>query len=275
MNEEMLKINEAANYIKDHISIKPEIAIILGSGLGPLGDEIENPTVIDYKDIPHFPVSTVVGHAGKLIAGTLAGKPVLAMQGRFHYYEGHEMNVVTRPVRVFAKLGIHYLIVTNAAGGIKEDFNPGTIALITDHLSYMCPSPLRGENLDEFGPRFKDMTEVYSVRLGKLAKDAAKELNIPLGEGVYAYFRGPQYESPAEIRGIRAVGADMVGMSTVPEAIVARHCGMETLGLSLITNKAAGLSKEELSHTEVTAIAKQQEANMVALAKNIISKWPD
>ena len=273
MNEQMQKINEAYEYLKTQLPFQPEIAIILGSGLGPLGKEVENPMIIDYANIPHFPVSTVVGHEGKLICGTIENKKVLVMQGRFHYYEGHDIQTTTLPIRVFRKLGITKLFVTNAAGGIKEDLNPGTIALITDHISFMCPSPLRGENLDEFGPRFKDMTEVYSLKLRNLAKEVSKKLNIPLKEGVYAFFRGPMYETPAEIRGIRAVGADMVGMSTVPEAIVARHSGMETLGISLITNKAAGLSHSELSHEEVTETANIAEKNMVKLAKEIIKSW--
>lgn len=272
--ELMTRINEATAYLQKHLEIQPEIAIILGSGLGPLGNEIENPQIFDYANIPHFPVSTVPGHAGKLIAGTLSGRKVLVMQGRFHYYEGHEMDIVTLPIRVFARLGIRYLFVTNAAGGIKEGLNPGTITLITDHLSMMCPSPLRGPNLDEFGPRFKDMTEVYSHRLGQIAKDSAKALNISLQEGVYAYFRGPQFETPAEIRAIRTLGADMVGMSTVPEAVVARHCGMETLGLSLITNRAAGLSNAELNHQEVMETADRATKDLIALAKKIIADFP-
>lgn len=273
--DQMSKINEAVAFLQSRLQTKPEIAIILGSGLGPLGDEVENPVVFDYGDIPHFPVSTIPGHAGKLIVGTLCGRQVLVMQGRFHYYEGHDMDVVTLPIRVFSKLGIHYLFVTNAAGGIKDSFNPGTIALITDHLSFMCPSPLRGPNLDEFGPRFKDMTEVYSQRLQAIAKNAAKKLNISLGEGVYAYFRGPQFETPAEIRAIRTLGADLAGMSTVPEAIVARHCGMETLGLSLVTNKAAGLSTSELNHQEVMETAQKATITLVTLAKEIIANFPD
>lgn len=274
MTNQMTKINEATNFLKSKLNTQPEIAIILGSGLGPLGNEIENPQIFDYAEIPHFPVSTIPGHAGKLIAGTLSNRNVLVMQGRFHYYEGHEMDIVTLPVRVFSKLGIKYLFVTNASGGIKDGLNPGTITLITDHISMMCPSPLRGPNLDEFGPRFKDMTEVYSRRLGEVARNAAAKLNITLGEGVYAYFRGPQFESPAEIRAVRTLGADLVGMSTVPEAIVARHCGMETLGISLVTNKAAGLSTSELNHQEVMETANIATKNMVNLAKEIIANFP-
>lgn len=273
MDDLISKINDAAEYILNRIDFTPEIAIILGSGLGPLAGEIDNPTIMQYKDIPHFKASTVAGHAGELIAGTISGKKVLVMNGRFHYYEGHEMEIVTLPIRVFARLGIHDLIVTNAAGGIKASLNPGSIMLINDHLSFMCPSPLRGPNLDEFGPRFKDMTEVYTNELLTLAHKVASKADIAVDEGVYCFFRGPQYETPAEIRGVRTLGADAAGMSTVPEAIVARHCGMRILGISLITNKAAGLGTSELSHTEVNAIAKKAEHNMVTLVKNILGEW--
>lgn len=266
-------VKEAADAVQHALPFQPELAVILGSGLGPLADEISDPVIIDYGEIPHFPKSTVPGHEGKLVAGTIEGKKVLVMKGRFHYYEGHEMDVVTLPIRVFAKLGIKNLLVTNAAGGIRKDFHPGTIMLISDHISYMCPSPLRGANLDEFGPRFPDMTECYSKSLRSIARNAAKRLQIPVEEGVYAFFRGPQYETPAEIRGISLLGADAAGMSTVPEAIVARHCGMSTLGISLITNKAAGLSDVELNHKEVTETAKKAEKDFVRFVKEMIKDW--
>lgn len=269
----LTNITEAANAIQQRLPFQPEIAIILGSGLGPLANEIQSPVSIDYSEIEHFPVSTVAGHDGKLICGTISGKKVLVMKGRFHYYEGYEMDTVTFPIRVFAKLGIQNLIVTNAAGGIREDLNPGSIMVITDHLSFMCPSPLRGPNLDDFGPRFKDMTEVYSKDLISLAQNAAIQENISINSGVYAFFRGPQYETPSEIRGIAALGADAVGMSTVPEAIVARHCGMKILGISLITNKAAGLNTQELNHKEVTETAALAEKNLVAFVKKILKDW--
>lgn len=264
------KINEACDYIQSIYNEPIDIAIILGSGLGPLADEIENPTIIDYKDIPHFAASTIAGHEGKLYIGKIEGKTVCAMKGRFHYYEGHEMDVVTLPVRVFAKLGIKYLFVTNACGGIRDDLNPGQITLITDHIGFMAPSALRGPNLDEFGPRFKDMTEVYSKELGNIAKEAAKKTNVDLKEGVYCFFKGPMYETPAEIRALKVIGADMVGMSTVPEAIVARHSGMTTLGISLVTNRAAGLGNSELNHQEVTEAANKAGNDLVKLTKQII-----
>lgn len=267
------KINEATNYIQTIFNKPIDIAIVLGSGLGPLANEIENPIIIDYQDIPHFPVSTLAGHDGQLIIGTLEGKTVIAMKGRFHYYEGHDMDIVTLPIRVFKKLGIENLILTNACGGIREDLNPGQIMIIKDHIGLFCPSPLRGPNLEEFGPRFKDMTEVYSKRLGSIAHDVASANAISLTDGVYAFFKGPMYESPAEILAYKALGADTVGMSTVPEAIVARHSGMTTLGISLITNKAAGLGASELNHQEVVEAANKAEKDLVTLVKGVINKW--
>lgn len=266
-------IEEAVEYIKSAISDIPEIAIILGSGLGALTNEIENGTTLKYENIPNFKVSTVAGHAGELIAGTIKGRKVLIMSGRFHYYEGHSMDIVTLPIRVFAKLGIKNLIVTNAAGGIGDNLNPGSIMLINDHLSFMCPSPLIGANLDEFGPRFPDMTQIYTNKYLTLAKETAAALDIEVSTGVYCYFRGPQYETPAEIRAIKLLGADAAGMSTVPEAIVARHCQMNILGISLITNKAAGLGNGELSHEEVSQIAKTSGEKMVKLVSSVIENW--
>lgn len=264
-------INKAYDYIHSIYDQPIDIAIILGSGLGPLADEIEDPVIIDYADIPGFVKSTIPGHEGRLYIGRIADKTVCAMKGRFHYYEGHDMDVVTLPIRVFAKLKIPYLFVTNACGGIRDDLDPGQITLISDHIGFMAPSPLRGPNLDEFGPRFKDMTEVYSRQLQQIAKDAATKLDISLKEGVYCFFKGPMFETPAEIRALRAIGADMVGMSTVPEAIVARHSGMTTLGISLVTNKAAGLGNSELDHKEVMEAAQKAEKDLVRLVKEIIA----
>lgn len=267
------KINAACDYIRSIYPGKIDLAIVLGSGLGPLANEIEDPITINYTDIPHFPAPTLVGHEGKLIIGKIGDKTVCAMKGRFHYYEGHDMDTVTLGVRVFSRLGIEKLILTNAAGGIREDLEPGSIMLIRDHLSLLCPSPLRGPNMDEFGPRFKDMTEVYSAAVGKIAHAVAEENGIPLTDGVYMFFQGPMFETPAEIVAARTLGADAAGMSTVPEAIVARHSGMTTFGLSLITNKAAGLSSAELSHEEVMETAAIAERNLVTLVKGVISRW--
>lgn len=266
-------INEASNYIKGQYDQPIDMAIILGSGLGPLANEIENPITIDYQDIPGFPVSTIPGHEGKLIIGTINNKTVCCMKGRFHYYEGHDMDIVTLPIRVFAKLGIKKLILTNACGGIREDLNPGQIVCISDHIGLFAPSPLRGPNLDEFGPRFKDMTEVYNKEAGKILHSVADANNISLKDGIYCFFKGPMFESPAEIQALKALGANMVGMSTVPEAIVARHSGMTTLGISQVTNKAAGLSGNELNHQEVMEAADKAETNLVTLVKGFIEKW--
>ena len=273
MNNVIQMIDEAASYIRNHIDFTPQIAIILGSGLGPLAGEITSPVVMKYSDIPHFKASAVAGHAGELIAGTIDGRKVLVMNGRFHYYEGHPMEIVTLPIRVFARLGIRNLLVTNAAGGIADRLNPGSVMLITDHLSMMCPSPLIGPNLDEFGPRFPDMTDVYTPEPLDIARHAAAVSGVSVEEGVYCYFRGPQYETPAEIRAVRALGADAAGMSTVPEAIVARHCGMRILGISLITNKAAGLGNGGLSHTEVNETANSSEERIIRLVHQILDEW--
>lgn len=266
------KINEATAYIKERLPFQPEVAIILGSGLGPLADTVENPIVISYKDIPHFPEPTIASHAGNLVIGTIANKKVIIMNGRFHYYEGHDIALSGLPIRVFKKLGVEHLIVTNACGGIADHLNPGDITIIEDHIGLFAPSVLRGPNLDEFGPRFKDMTEVYSNELKQLTKEVANQLNIEVKQGVYCFFPGPMYETPAEIRLFKTCGGDMVGMSTVPEAIVARHSGMKTLGISLVTNKAAGLGNSQLSHEEVMEAANLAGKNLVALVTEVLKQ---
>lgn len=271
-NEYLEAINTSCAYIKNKLTADiPKVAIILGSGLGPLADSIEEPVVMPYETIPNFPVSTVPGHDGKLIYGKLNGNYVLAMKGRFHYYEGYDMTTVTFPVRVFAKLGIETLFVTNAAGGIGDAQEAGSIMIIKDQLNLLVPSPLRGPNLDDFGPRFKDMTEIYSNELIEVARNAAKHLGIEVGEGVYAFNQGPHFESPADIRALKLLGADAVGMSTVPETIVARHSGMRSIGLSLITNKAAGLSGKQLDHEEVLETGRIASEKFSKLAKEIIN----
>lgn len=267
-------ITECSNYISDIIKNEtPDIAIILGSGLGDITNIVDIKAEIPYDTIPNFPKSTVVGHAGKLIYGILENKKVLLMSGRFHYYEGYDMSEVTLPIRIFSKLGISNLLVTNAAGGIKDTLEAGSIMLITDHISMFCPSPLRGPNLDEFGPRFKDMTQIYSKDLIALAKNCADKLGIEVENGIYSFFPGPQFESPTEILALRTLGADATGMSTVPEAIVARHCDMRTLGISMITNKAAGLNKDELSHSDVINTANIAGQRMCTLVKQIVKDW--
>ncbi|MDD6512089.1 purine-nucleoside phosphorylase [Sharpea azabuensis] len=265
------EIKEAASYIQSRYHEPLDLAIVLGSGLGPLADQIKNPVVIDYKDIPHFPQSTIKGHEGKLYLGELNGKHIAVMKGRVHYYEGHSSKSITLCIRVFRALNIRKLILTNACGGIREDLMPGQITLISDHISFLCPSPLIGPNLDEFGPRFKDMTDVYTKTLREKALQVAKDVHVDVKEGIYAYFTGPQFETPAEIRALKVMGADMVGMSTVPEAIVARHSGMEVLGISLITNRAAGLSSNTLSHQEVEEEATKAQDRLVLFVNHVIA----
>ncbi len=267
------KIEESANYIKNKITKTPDIAIILGSGLGNLTNTIKNEIVIDYKDIPNFPTINVLGHEGKLVIGELGNKTVMLMKGRFHYYEGYDLETIALPIRVFSLLGIKNLLITNACGGISDKLDDGSIMIINDHLSFNLPSILRGPNYDEFGPRFVDMTNVYTPSLIKLAHTCADKLNIKVDEGVYAYFPGPMYETPAEIRALKIMGADAVGMSTVPEAIIARHCNMNILGISLITNKASGLGKKELSHSEVLEEAKKAETKLTNLVNEILLNW--
>lgn len=247
--------HEAMAWLKARVPHQPQVALILGSGLGALADELSDRVVLDYKDIPHFPVSGVEGHAGKLVCGTLSGRYVVVMQGRVHYYEGWTAEEVTFPVRVFGLWGIDKILITNAAGGINPDFMPGDLMLISDHINMMGYNPLRGENDDRFGTRFPDMSDAYNAEMRNLIVRAARELNLPLKSGVYIGVPGPSYETPAEIRAFATLGADAVGMSTVPEAIVANHMGMRVGGISCISNLAAGISKHKLDHEEVKATA--------------------
>jgi len=233
----------AADYIKERIEYTPEVGIILGSCLGPLSKRIENQTVIDYKDIPNFLVSTAPSHAGKLILGELEGKKVVCMSGRFHYYEGYDFEQLVIPVRVLKLLGIKKLIITNAAGAVNPDYRPGDIMLISDHIKLFGASPLRGKNVEEFGPKFFDVTDMYTKTLRDRAKQLSEDSELTVHEGVYYFTGGPQFETPAEIRAKRILGADAVGMSSVTEAITAAHCSLPLLGISVITNMAAGLQK--------------------------------
>lgn len=245
MDQRLERIYNAANYIKSILDGKelPKVGVVLGSGLGKLADQIEDQTVISYKDIPDFPKSTAIGHKGNFIYGILGGKPVIAMQGRFHYYEGYHMDLVTVGIRVMKVLGVETLFVSNAAGATNPDFKVGDLVVIRDHIN-MLPNPLIGPNLDEFGPRFPDMTCAYDLQLQKLAFETADTLGIELKKGVYFASTGPTYETPAEIRFFHAVGADLVGMSTVPEVIVARHCGIRVFGMSVATNEANAINEE-------------------------------
>ncbi len=238
MDERVKRIYDAAAYIKEKTgNVKPIAGIVLGSGLGKLAELIEDPVIVPYKDIPHFPVSTAVGHKGNFISGRLGGKQVVAMQGRFHYYEGYSMEYVTLPIRVMKVLGIDYLFVSNAAGGVNYDFKVGDLMVINDHIN-LLPNPLIGPNMDEFGTRFPDMTHPYSPKMCELAGEIASSEGITLKKGTYLASTGPTYETPAEYKYFRTIGADAVGMSTIPEVIVARHCSIPVFGVSVITNEA-------------------------------------
>ena len=262
----------AADHIRKLSPAPVSIGIILGSGLGALGDQLENAVAIPYEDIPGWASSSAPGHSGRLVIGELSGKRVLCMQGRLHFYEGHPFSAVTFPLRVMHNLGVRTLIVTNAAGGINFDYSVGDIMLITDHINFMGGNPMVGKNDDHFGERFFDMGTAYTPALRKLAKICAASLNMNLHEGVYVAVTGPSYETPAEIRAFRAMGADAVGMSTVPEVIAARHCGMDILGLSLITNHAAGVKDEVLGHEEVMEVGQMKAKEMQALVGEVIAK---
>ncbi|MDD2480832.1 MAG: purine-nucleoside phosphorylase [Lutispora sp.] len=266
------KIDKAYNYIKRMIPQRPQIGIVLGTGLGTLANCIENQIIIDYKDIPEFPVSTVVGHEGRLIYGDLEGKKVLAMQGRFHYYEGYTMKEVTLPIRVMKKLGIYMLLLSNACGGLNTAFSAGDIMIIRDHINLMGDNPLLGANLSEFGPRFPDMSQVYDPELIQLCNNVGSKLNIKLHKGVYTAISGPYYLSKAELRMLILMGSDTVGMSTVPEAIVARHCGIKTIGLSCITDMALPDTLVPPSHEEVVRVAELTKPHFVNLVKEFIKE---
>jgi len=266
-----MNYKEAAEYIKQKIGDRnPDTAIVLGSGLGVLKDEIENKIVIKYEDIPEFPISTVEGHAGELIIGELSGKSIIAMNGRFHYYEGYHIKQTVFPIRVFSLLGVKKIILTNAAGGINTNIKEGSFMVINDHLSFFTESVLRGKNEDEFGIRFPDMSEVYDKEEVEKMKLIIEKHTGTVVEGVYAYMKGPCYETPAEIRALRILGADAVGMSTVPEAIVARHSGMKVVAVSCITNMAAGVTNKKLSHEEVKATADRVKGEFKEIIKEYL-----
>lgn len=266
------KIKKASEYVESKVGFQPEIGIILGSGLGGMAEKIENKTIVKYEDIPGFPISTVVGHAGQLVFGDLAGRKVVAMQGRFHYYEGYKLEDVVMPVRLMNMLGIKDLIVTNAAGGVDKTYKPGDLMLITDHINFTGKNPLRGKNLDDLGPRFLDMSSAYNKDHMDLTKEVAKDLNIDLKEGVYMWLTGPTYETPAEVRMARVLGADAVGMSTVPEVIIANHEGVRVLGISCITNMAAGILDEALDHEDVVKTSLKVKESFEALVEAVISR---
>ena len=268
---EMERITHAAEIVKEQLGTA-DICVVLGSGLGNYDASLSDVKSISYSDIPGFPVSTVSGHAGKLLCGTLFGKRVMMMSGRFHTYEGYAQKDITLPVRVMAKLGVKVLILTNAAGAVNTGFYPGDLMLISDHINLSGTNPLIGRNLDEFGPRFSDMSNVYDKELRNLAQRVAARNNILLREGVYTMFSGPSYETPAEVRMARILGGDAVGMSTVPEAIVAVHSGMKVLGISCMTNMAAGILEQPLNHQEVMETGAKVRSVFRAVLDGIISE---
>lgn len=265
-------IDESAAYIASLTPLRPEIGLILGSGLAVIGEDMEDAVTIPYRDIPHFPDSTVEGHAGELVVGKLQGRAVALMRGRFHMYEGYEPERTALPVRVMKELGARTLLVTNAAGGVNLNFEPGDLMIISDHLNLTGRNPLAGPNDNSLGVRFPDMSDAYARRLRGIAKETAAALNIPVQEGVYAGMLGPNYETPAEIRMLRALGADAVGMSTVPEVIVARHSGLEVIGISCISNMAAGILDQPLSHDEVMETTDKVKAKFIQLVLALLPK---
>jgi purine-nucleoside phosphorylase len=266
------RAEEAAAMIRAAIGEPPRVAVVSGSGLGALAERLSERVVIPYADIPHFPVSTVAGHRGNLVAGVLDGARVIVLQGRFHYYEGHGLETVTFPVRVLQRLGVETLILTAATGGVNSSFGPGDIVCLADHLNLIGFNPLRGTNDDRLGPRFPDMTEVYSHRLRQVAQEEADRLGIDLYPGVYACLPGPSYETPAEIRMLRTLGADVAGMSTVPEAIVARHAGMEVLAFALVTNAAASVAGTSISHEEVLEAGRRAAPLVGTLIERVVKR---
>jgi len=261
---------EAKNYINHFSAIDPEIGLILGSGLGELVEEMTDRVEIPFENIPHFYELTTEGHQGKIVMGYLNGIGVIALSGRYHYYEGYSLDVVTFPVRVMKLLGVKTLILTNACGAVNKAYKPGDLMLITDHINLTSRNPLIGQNQKEFGPRFPDASEIYTKSLRQLAHEQAHKLDIKLQEGVYAWWTGPSYETPAEIKMIRTLGADAVGMSTVPEALVASHMQMEVLGISCLTNMASGILDQKLSHAEVLEVAQSVNQKFKNLVKSVV-----
>jgi purine-nucleoside phosphorylase len=271
-DSEFERAESAANFIFTKTDLRPKIALVLGSGLGAFADEFETPTKIPYSEIPHFPRSTAIGHAGQLVVGKVGGIPLAGMQGRVHLYEGYSAKDVAFPIRVFARMGIKAVILTNAAGGIKREFVQGQLVVIKDHINLQGVSPLTGPNDERFGPRFPDMTVAYDRRFRELTVGEGNRNRISLYEGVYAALPGPSYETPAEIRYLRTIGADLVGMSTVPEVIAARHSGIRVLGISCVTNAAAGILDQPLDHKEVLETAERVKSQFIALLKNVIPR---
>jgi len=263
---------EAADYIRRKTPLQPRLALVLGSGLGDFADELTDRVALPYSTIPHFPVSSAVGHAGNLVIGKVGDVPVAAMQGRVHFYEGHSMTLVTFPMRVFCRLGVKGVLLTNAAGGIGSQLKPGCLVVLSDHINLQGTNALIGTNEERFGPRFPDMTEAYSKDWRVLALEEGRRQGIDIHEGVYAAVPGPSYETPAEIRFLRIIGADVVGMSTVAEVVVARHCAMKVLAMSVVTNMAAGILNQPINHAEVLEIGQRVRGEFGALLRSLIPK---
>lgn len=272
MEQVFMKAEETAKFIQSKLSETPTVGLILGSGLGELANEIENKVILRYEDIPNFPVSTVEGHAGQLVIGKLNGKNVIAMQGRFHYYEGYSMQEVTFPVRVMKLLGTSTMVITNACGGMNSNFAPGDLMIITDHLNLTGANPLIGPNDQQFGPRFPDMSSAYTREYIPVVEDVANNIGIKLQKGVYAGITGPTYMTAAELIMLRRLGGDVVGMSTVPEVIVARHMEMKVLGISCITDMAIGEELEGVTHEQVMEIANRTKPKFIKLVKQLLPK---
>lgn len=263
-------MSEAVEFIKSKINETPETGVILGSGLGDFADEIDKSVVIPYEEIPNFKKVRVKGHAGNLVAGMVSGKPVAVLQGRYHFYEGYDIRDIVFPVRVLCSLGIRNLLITNAAGGINSAFAPGDLMVISDHINLMGENPLSGDNDERIGPRFPDMSTIYDKVLSEKIISTARSMKISIKSGVYAGLRGPSYETPAEIRMLKTIGADSVGMSTVPEGIAAKHMGMKVAGISCITNFAAGIIDQPLDHSEVTETADRVKEDFISLLTRVI-----
>lgn len=272
MESLLVNLESTKKYLFNFIDEKPEIGLILGSGLGTLADEIENPIVINYKDIPNFPVSTVEGHAGELVIGKLMGKQVIAMKGRFHYYEGYSMKEVTFPVRVMKSIGVKLLLVTNACGGLNPELYPGALMIINDHINMTGNNPLIGPNYPELGPRFPDMSNAYDKDLINLVHRIGEKIDVKTHEGVYVSISGPTYSSKTESKMFRALGADTIGMSTVPEVIVAKHSGMKVIGISCVTDMAILEGSKTISHEEVMEVANKTRPKFINLVKEVINE---
>jgi purine-nucleoside phosphorylase len=273
--DEFARAERAAKFILSKTKLRPRIGLVLGSGLGAFADEFQDAARIDYKRVPHFPRSTAIGHAGRLVIGKVGEVAVAAMQGRVHFYEGYSLKEVIFPMRVFGRMGIRAAILTNAAGGISRDFKQGCLVVLRDHLNLQGSNPLIGPNDERFGPRFHDMTQAYSKSYRQIALEEGRRLGIDIHEGVYAALTGPSYETPAEIAYLRTIGADLVGMSTVPEVIAARHMGIRVLGISCVTNMAAGILDQPISHEEVLETGERVKGQFVALLRAVIPRMAE